>query len=401
MVAGPKVETCCSLAAGYGDTLKELRRKNKQLREQLNRTPWPILKCFSSNGQSYSLPLRAESRDLAHLPSESRLAYLSGFFDGDGCVSPTSRLSGCRLQVVQSFDQAEVLIRFYETFGGSIMRLNGGRGLQKPCLVWCAGGQSSRQAVQLLAAHSITKRKQLLLAAQWPDDPGAKSRRERSKAELRTLKEYDSAVAGPCSWEYFAGFFDAEGCISQQHGGAGVVLEIWQKHPRVLKCLRKFLARSLGNDATLTKKGGYAHDIHALWVCGMESCKQMLQRLVAAGLLCKAEQARLVLGLTTQTAAQVNAELGRLTGNQKFGRSLDAAGRQRARKIAGVRQQARRLKQRGQLAEAEAKLVEVMQLKQEHELLKASNENQQLLEYVYKLQSLHQNSWEGPLARGM
>ncbi|CAE7859266.1 unnamed protein product [Symbiodinium sp. KB8] len=367
---------------------EEVRRKNKQLREQLSKTPWPILKCFSSNGQNYSLPLRAQSRDLAHLRSESRLAYMSGFFDGDGCVT-WQGLSGCCLGVAQSFDQAAVLMLFYETLGGSVTLLGRGRGLGKPTLLWRAYGQSARQAAQLLAPHSITKRKQLMLAAQWPD---AKSRRESSKAELRALKEYDSAVAGPCSWEYFGGFFDAEGYINQQRGGACLVLEIRQKHPRVLKCLRAFLARSLGKDAKLTKSGGSAH---ILWVYGMESCKQILQRLLATGLLCKAEQAKLVVGLTAETAAQVNAELGSLTGNQNFGRSLDAAGRQRARKIAGVRNQARRLKQHGQLAEAEAKLVEVMQLKQEHELLKATHENQQLLEYMYKLQSLHQNSWEG------
>ena len=54
---------------------------------------------------------------------------------------------------------------------------------------------------------------------QWP---AAKSHREQCKAELRALKEYDSAVAGPCSWEYLAGFFDAEGsiaaaCVEQLH----------------------------------------------------------------------------------------------------------------------------------------------------------------------------------------
>lgn len=59
------------------------------------------------------------------------------------------------------------------------------------------------------------------------------------------------------------------------------------------------------------------------------------------------------------------------------------------------------LKRQGQLADAEAKLVEMDKLKQEHALLKAGHENQQLLEYMCKLQSMHDNSWEGPLAHGM
>ena len=151
-------------------------------------------------------------------------------------------MSGCHLQVPQSFDQAEVLMLFYETFGGSITRAGSGLGLCKPAPRWTVCGQSARNAAELLAPRSITKRKQLFLAAQWPD---ARSRREDCKAELRALKEYDSAVAGLCSWEYCAGFFDAEGHIRQQRGGASLELQIKQKHPRVLECLREFLSPKL------------------------------------------------------------------------------------------------------------------------------------------------------------
>ncbi|CAE7391748.1 unnamed protein product [Symbiodinium sp. CCMP2456] len=369
--------------------------KNKQLRVQLIKSSWPILNFFSANGQTYSLPMRAASRDLPHLPSEPMLAYLAGFFDGDGCVSCATGLSGCYLSVAQSFDQAEVLMLFYETFGGSITLQRGGMGLQKPTLRWMACGQSARNAAQLLARRSITKRKQLLLAVEWPDE---ESCREECKAELRALKEYDSAVAGPCSWEYCAGFFDAEGCIQQQLGAASLVLRIAQKHPRVLECLRELLAGSLGKDAALAKVGGPAH---VLRVYGLTSCKQILQHLLAAGLLRKAEQAKLVLGLTPETAAQVDAELGRFTGNQMFGKKLGAVGQERARKISVTQAQAARFGKLGRLAEAAAKLNEIEVLKAEHELLKACRENQQLVEYMRKVQSLHSNSWEGPIAHGM
>ena len=176
---------------------------------------------------------------------------------------------------------------FHETFGGSITRAGSGMGLRKPLLRWVACGQSARNAAQLLAPQSITKQKQLLLAAQWPETKSAET-----KAELRALKEYDSAVAGPCSWEYCAGFFDAEGHIKQQHGGASLVLQIDQKYPRVLKCIREFLAQRLDKDATLAKSRGSAH---VLWVSGLSSCKQILQHLLAAGLLCKVKQAELAV----------------------------------------------------------------------------------------------------------
>ena len=379
----------CRLFAEGSDTLKEVRRKNEQLRVQLNKTPWPDLKFFTSNGRSYSLPLRAESRDLKHLPSEPVLACLSGFFDGDGSVICVASLSGCYLSIGQSFDQAEVLMLFYETFGGSITRQGSGMGLRKPLLQWMACGQSARNAAQLLMPHSITKRMQLLLAAEWP---AAKSRRQDCKAELRALKEYDSAVSGPCRWGYFAGFFDAEGCIMQPRGGASLSLALKQKHPRVLECLREFLAQSLDKDATLAKAGS----AHVLLVCGLASCKQILQHLLAAGLLCKVKQAKLAVGLTRENAGQVHTELGRLTGNQKFGKRQDAAGQERARKISIARKKAASLRKDGQLAEALAKLGEVEVLKDEHERLKAYLENRQLVEYSHKVQSMHHNSWHGP-----
>ena len=386
---------CSFCGAGAFDALKEVQMQTKQLRVQLSKSPWPILKLFSSSGRSYSLPLRAESRELKCLPCKPVLAYLAGFFDGDGCVTCESSLSGCYLSIAQSFDQAEVLMLFHEAFGGSITRARSGMGLWKPLLQWVAYGQSARNAAQLLAAQSITKQKQLLLAAQWPE---TKSARQDCKTELRALKKCDSAVAGQCSWEYCAGFFDAEGYIQQQKGGASLSLHIKQKHPRVLECLRVFLARSLGKDATMTKSGGSAH---ALSVYGLTSCKQVLQHLLAAGLLRKAEQAELVLGLTAETAAQVHAELGHLSGNQAFGRRLDTAGLARARKISATRGQAARFRNGGQLAEATAKLREVEVLKKEHDLLNACRENQQLVEYMRKVQSLHSNSWEGPFAHGM
>ena len=85
-----------------------------------------------------------------------------------------------------------------------------------------------------------------------------------------------------------------------------------------------------------------------------------------------------------------------MTGNQQFGRELDLAGHQRARKIQSLQRRAAYLARRGGIVED---LFAV--LKQEHELLKAHRENRQLTDYARKLQSLHDNSWAGPLVDGM
>ncbi|CAE7809659.1 bgs4, partial [Symbiodinium sp. CCMP2456] len=361
-----------SSSAHPDDTLPEIRRKIESLRQLLTKFPWPKLKCFCANGRTYSLPLRAVSREPSHRPAKARLEYLAGFFDGDGCVSCVTDLSGCKLVVGQSYDQAEVLMLFREAFGGSISRLAGGKGLIKPVLFWQVCGDSARRAARLLALRSITKQKQLLIAARWPK---TKSLREDCKAELRELKEHDSAGAGSCSWSYFAGFFDAEGCIKQCLGGASLQLAVSQKHPRVLRSLRDFLKTTSGIDATLEKFSGHARE---LWVSGLPKCKQILRRLLDAGLLCKAKQAQLALSLTPENAAEVRAELAGLTGNQRFGKGLDAAGQERARKIHTEQWQAARLRRRGLHAEVEAKQRSITKLKQEHELLKAHWENQQL-----------------------
>ena len=384
-----------ALSANSGDTMQEIRRKNNDLRKLLKTLPWPELKCFSANGRTYNLPLRAESRELSQRPAKARLEYLAGFFDGDGCVSCETKLSGCRLEVGQSFDQAEVLMLFRETFGGSITRIGGGMGLRKPPLRWQLCGDSARQAARILAPHSITKQRQLLIAARWPK---TNSRRKDRKAEVCAQKKYDSAVAGPCSWSYFAGFFDAEGYVKQPRRGASLQLIVSQKYPRVLQSLRDFLNTTSGIDATLRKFGEHQHN---LWVSGLSNCKQILQHLLGAGLLCKARQAQLALSLMPENAAEVSAELAGLTGNQMFGKRLDAAGQERARTIHVEQKQAAVLRRRGLHTDVEAKQRSVVKLKQNHELLKAVHESQQLFEYIRKLQSLHQNSWGGPLAPGM
>ena len=385
-----------SSSAHPDDTLQEIRRKNKDLRQLLKKAPWPRLKHFSANGRSYSLPLRAESREPSHRSAKARLEYLAGFFDGDGCVACQTNLSGCRLEVSQSYDQAEVLMLFREAFGGSIRRKCEGMGLRKPALLWHLGGNSARRAAELLAPHSITKQKQLLIAALWPE---TQSEREDCKAELRALKKYDSAVAGPCRWSYFAGFFDAEGYIKQGNGGASLRLEIKQKHPRVLRSICDFVATTSGIDAAFRNYTKLAYCV--LWVCGMSKCKQILQRLLQAGLLCKVKQAELALSLSPENAAQVSAELAGRTGNQMFGKGLDAAGQERARKIRSEQVKAACLRRHGLHAEAEAKKCSTKKLKQEHELLKARCENQQLLEYIGYICKLHENSWEGPRFPGV
>ncbi|CAE7245553.1 Alkbh3 [Symbiodinium sp. CCMP2456] len=387
----PPVTGVDSFNAIDAGKVTEVRHKNQQLRASLKTLPWPKLRRFQAHGRVYDLPLRASSERSAApiVATECRLRFLAGFFDGDGSVGCASGLSGCYLRVAQSFDQAAILMLLRDTFGGSIRLHRQGVGLQKPVLGWSLCGQSARRAALLLAPRSITKQKQLVLAAQWPD---TKSERESSKAELRDLKNYESAVAGPCSWEYCAGFFDAEGYIRQAHAGASLTLQIDQKHPQVLMCLRKLFCETSGVSTTLT----VTEDCNRLRVYGLPGCKRILQQMLHAGLLCKAKQAELALSLTPGSAAQVSTQLEHLTGNQAFGKRLDLAGQGRATRIRSLAQQIRRMMKRDRLPEAEVMLRNLDVLRLEHDLLKALHENEELVRYGSYIRHLHNTGWEGP-----
>ena len=368
------------LVALRTDTVATIQEKNRQLRNALAILKWPRLVSFEVNGKTYNLPYDSAAtagRLKVPLP-EARLRYLTGFFDGDGCVKCLSNLSGCSLAVGQSVARAEVLLLFCELFGGSVVRHSTGAGLVQPAVVWQVGGNKARSAASMLQLHSITKKDQLLLATQWPEE---KVRRQQREAAIRSLKCRDSAVPGPCTPEYLAGFFDAEGYI-RLNGKTRISLHIRQKFSTVLECLKLFLRDSFGIQAQL-----YSHsDKFHLCIGRTAESKQVLQAMLAAGLCGKAGQAELALGLTLQNGPEVRDAMAELVGKQCFGKKLDEEGLDRSRRIVRGQQQEKRLRRQGKLVEADAKVVEVERAKSEHKLCKARLENTQLHEYLCMMQ---------------
>ena len=311
------------------------------------------------------------------LPTTERLRYLAGFFDGDGCVLPDTGLSGCRLMVSQTFNQAAVLLLFRDAFGGRIISERHGFGLHQPMLRWTVCSRNAARAARLLVPFSITKKRQLLLAASWPQ---ARLERHQCMEQLACLKQYDSAVATHCTLEYIAGFFDAEGHV-RACGPAQLSLSVFQKFGTVLACLKDSLAKGMHMDAQMRT---YSYGC-CLSMTRTSQCKQVLRALLPAGLLCKAEQAHLAISMTRENAPQVRAAMGMHVGNQGFGKRLDEDGLRRSVKMAAAHKQATKLKCRGELGKAEAKLQEIECLKNEHQLLNAHRENHQLHEYMHEL----------------
>ena len=380
----PRRGSGIELAVAPND-LVSLHEENKLLREKLRSIKWPPLRSFQAYAHTYRLPVAAAapvSVPGAEGPKASHLQYLAVFFDGDGCCFADQR--NFELKIGQSFDQAEVLVLFKSAFGGGIYKLSDGRGLHKPVLQWRASGSGAVRAARLLAPHSLLKRKQLECAEDWSQ----LSRREPVVQSIKSLKQHDSGVDGLCSWAYMAGFFDAEGNIALQCNGA-LCLSLAQKFGSVLECLHRFLAGELGK---FNSSGVRActHGCFMLQVKATPTSKCMLQKMLQAGMVQKARQARLAIALTKENRLQTRNQLFDLVGNQKFAKRLDAVGAERARRIADASYRARYAVRTGQQDKASALLQEVETLKQAHAFHNARLENEQLRKYILKLQHMQQ-----------
>lgn len=368
-------------------SLNVLREENRQLRATLATIRWPPLNSsFWLNQTRYNLPLKSETdgveKDVPKVTG-NELAYLTGFFDGDGCVTMAA------LHVGQSIDGVATLMRLQQALGGSILRLKNGTGLQKPMLKWSLAGSRARNAASLMATHSIVKRRQLdIFAAQL----GTAFDKVDCFVELAMLKRAESAVAAPCTWAYLAGFFDADGYIEQPRGRASLRLRMHQKHAMVLECVRTFLATEACIDARLYETRGRPG--FELRINRTQSCKAALQKMLDAGLLRKAAQAKLALSLTSLSAEKVRSAMAQMVGNQGFEKRLDRAGLRRAALITHVQKLAGVNARSGQTSRANSLLADAEGLKREHAWLNAQRVNDQLRAYIDGIQAMHHEHHE-------
>ncbi|CAE7947098.1 unnamed protein product [Symbiodinium sp. KB8] len=361
-----------------------LREENKSLRSLLATLRWPKLASFVARNRNYPLPWHPPHQSVAR--SEADLQYLSGVFDGDGCVSAHSAANpSAQLMVAQSYDHPDVLMLFQDAFGGGIYaQRHSGVGLTKPSLVWMVFGEKAKLASQVLSIHSNTKRRQLELLADWPREP---SERIDVEQRLRCLKTHDSCTRSHCSWSYCAGFLDADGCIIIKPSRL-IEVRFSQKFPTVLEHMREFISEQVGVTSTIYQFGSRHFELRI----GRDAdSKLVLRHMLEAGLRKKAPQAWLAVNATPETAGHVREAFARSVGNQQFGKRLDEAGVQRCLRINNLQMQLRRCKKAGQAEQAAALSQQVHMLKDEHDFLKAQLENRQLRQYIRMLRELRVN----------
>ena len=320
-------------------SLEKLQRRHERLKGLLARIQRPRLESFEVDGKRYQLPLSAKDAEIEHC-SEDKLAYLAGFFDGDGCVMLNKTTGSFSLAVVQSVKGAGTLFEFRQHFGGSISLLHKGNGFTRPSLRWQLSGEAMKRASTLLTKHSRTKRSQLRISARGHVK---KASRLQVAHELKLLKRGDYVPDNrQLSWHYLAGFFDAEGCIRVFPHSASFALDVAQVRPAILNQILSFLHHRQHESCKIYRKKCLpSNDSSHYYIrCfGSEECKRILQELLAHGLQQKREQANLARDLTSQNHVEIRDALFQLVGQQSRYSRLDSLGMEISKQIRQVREQ--------------------------------------------------------------
>ena len=349
-------------------SLGALQRRIAALKSFQSRLLWPPLTQFEAFGQTYPLPYHSSKVATADVPKQS-LEYLAGFFDGDGCVSATGPRRTPTLSMGQTHSSASVLLLFAKVFGGGIYNLKRGCGPQRPALQWIISGNHAKLASERLMPQSFVKRRQLGLAADWPQDECKQVRAKQELARLHSRQvhaQLASAWAG--SWEYVAGFFDAEGCIKAPAMGAKIRLSVSQKNRHVLCWIDELWEADFGAHASwyLQKSGATEISVSARY-----ATHRILRRLLSHGLLLKRPQALLALSLEDVPHDAIRNSISQLSGNQGRYQRLTEDGCRRSKAITSTASALRRRQAAGQAQEAAHLLQQLEAMKQQHKILKA------------------------------
>ena len=346
-------------ASTYDRDLARYQRYHMRLYGLLKRIVRPTLESFQTDGVKYCLPLRAADA-INEDCTENELAYLSGFFDGDGCVHLT-KAGTLLLQMSQSLKGVDVLLRFRRAFGGGIYRKTDGCGFSQPTFYWSLTGTRTKRAATLLARHSYTKEAQLRMAMNGNVAKENRRQVQRQLKDLKTAKQVSQNSS--VTWAYLAGLFDAEGHVQVPVKCNSICLHINQTYDKILHVLVSFL-----EDEGLNSFEIYPlRNAFSLQCARTNVSMQTLQQLLLHGLSLKRDQAQIALQLNANNRWEVRETLFQLSGQQNRYKRLDRHGMETAAKINQLQANVRRCQD-----QIESKLLnkELQLLKEEHELQK-------------------------------
>lgn len=354
----------------------------KRLKDHLKLQKWPKLTHVEVEGRRFKLPVRLDDVDpecIAALAPEIDEEYAAGFFDGDGCVSVEVNLSGCRLILDQSVKNCAVLFRFLVKFGGGIYLSNSGCGNTSPVVSWRAHGETARQAASVLHRNSLVKEEELGIAMSWPRSAW---KRKECHARLGLLKKQAPHLPSnqALSWTYFAGFFDAEGCICMSPRCKAFQLEIGQRHSAILQAIHGFLREQLPLEEKAVRI--YNKQSSHVLVCARSSASTIiLRKLVEHGLQGKRQEGLTALSMSNSSHSNLRRDLGLGKGRQSFFLKLDEDGCTRAREISKLTSRLWHVKRNDPVMACGLE-VGLTLARLEHKVLNAQTEIQKLRSFI-------------------
>eukprot|EP00438_Fugacium_kawagutii_P014584 Skav231483 [mRNA] locus=scaffold820:70442:71743:+ [translate_table: standard] len=317
--------------------IRRYQRHYSSLRALQKRIVRPRLEWVVSSRINYTLPVSARNAFIEYF-NEDELQYLSGFFDGDGCVRVRSSKGLIHLEMCQSVEGADALFKFWRCFGGGIYRNSDGCGFRRPTLRWEVTGKAAKKAAKKLAARSCAKQRQLALVS---DRKITRETVQKVTDQLKILKGVDEAAPGFCmTWPYLAGFFDADGNVRVSQASNSIALRVNQKHRSILDVLVSFLHEqglenwTVGGPYKYSKATSYFYEAYCSRI---DVSRETLRRLMADGLSSKREQAEIVLQLNASNRGEVREKLSQLAGLQGRYTRLDEEGMERAETINQLR----------------------------------------------------------------
>ena len=377
---------------------KKLEIIAKRLKEQLKLQKWPNLTHLEFGERCFKLPIRFENIEPAFTAEailEADVRYLAGFFDGDGCISPQTSLSGCFLALSQTAANSCITFQFLMKFGGGIYMKTQGCGSAAPMVAWRVSGETARRASSILQQHCIVKEEQLKIAASWPR---CREERDICRVRLNQLKRCNQFRGDlhktTLSWDYVSGFFDAEGCIVVDRACKSLRLSIGQRDPEILQVLQVFLLRHLpqGSKVNLYSRPS----CHVLTSGQTATSLAILTNLLEHGLHVKRSEALHALKVSTSSHSELRRNVSKGKGNQSYFHRLDDAGCARARRIINITSKifgANSVLKEG--AAIDKLRAELALAKLQHQVLNARAQIQKLRSFIAFIQhAVSRNCWK-------
>ena len=183
--------------------LNTWQRRCDRLTQLQRRIKFPPLTSITVGNSMFRLPLAAVGPP-SDFPTQEEMEYLTGLFDGDGCVSMTRGTGQLRLQLSQTLDSAKVLMRFCDRLGGGIYNEKCKTGARKAVLQWTASGKTMQHAANVLCSIPSAQGPRLEIAAKGNV---AKADRSQVAHVLNLLKQQGHQPGNfQCSWTYFSVF---------------------------------------------------------------------------------------------------------------------------------------------------------------------------------------------------